>query len=57
MRPFKALRALEGMLLLLERPLYGLKQSSKEWYIEAYKGLKTLRFIAILASLLQRIKA
>jgi hypothetical protein len=44
MRPPKALGTLEGAMLLLKRPLYGLKQSGKEWYIKACKGLKTLGF-------------
>jgi hypothetical protein len=45
MRPPKALGAPEGTVLLLERPLYGLKQSGREWYIEACRGLKTLGFM------------
>ena len=44
MRPPNALGAPEGTVLLLERPLYGLKQSGREWYIEACRGLKNLGF-------------
>ena len=44
MRPPKALRVPKGTVLLLEKPLYGLKQSGREWYIEACRGLKTLGF-------------
>jgi hypothetical protein len=44
MRPPKALGAPEGTVLLLQKPLYGLKQSGREWYIEACRGLKTLGF-------------
>jgi hypothetical protein len=44
MRPLKALETLEGTVLLLEKPLYGLKQSGREWYIEACRGLKTFGF-------------
>jgi hypothetical protein len=31
-------------VLLLNQALYGLKQSGREWYIEACRGLKTLGF-------------
>jgi hypothetical protein len=34
----------EGMVLQLKAPLYGLKQSGREWYIEAYSGLRKLGF-------------
>jgi hypothetical protein len=43
-RPPKALGAPEGTVLLLQKPLYGLKQSGREWYIKACRGLKTLGF-------------
>lgn len=44
MRPPKALTTPDGSVLLLNRPLYGLKQSGREWYLEACKGLETLGF-------------
>ena len=44
MRPPKALKCPKGMVLLLLRSLYGLKQSGREWYIEACAGLKSLGF-------------
>ena len=44
MKPPKELGAPEGKVLCLERSLYGLKQSGREWYIEACRGLKTLGF-------------
>ena len=31
-------------MLLLNQALYGLKQSGREWYIKACRGLKTLGF-------------
>ncbi|KAM3067034.1 hypothetical protein ACMFMG_012223 [Clarireedia jacksonii] len=34
----------EGRVLSLKRPLYGLKQSGREWYIEACSGFKKLGF-------------
>jgi hypothetical protein len=34
----------EGKVLWLKAPLYGLKQSGREWYIEACSGLKKLGF-------------
>ena len=43
-RPPKALRVPKGKVLLLLRSLYGLKQSGREWYIEACKGLEKLGF-------------
>jgi Reverse transcriptase (RNA-dependent DNA polymerase)/Integrase core domain/GAG-pre-integrase domain len=42
MKPPEALRAPKNKVLLLNNSLYGLKQSGREWYIEACKGLKTL---------------
>jgi hypothetical protein len=33
-----------GTVLLVHKPLYGLKQSGREWYLEACRGLKTLGF-------------
>jgi hypothetical protein len=44
MLPPKALKILKGLVLLLLSSLYGLKQSGREWYIEAAIGLKTLGF-------------
>jgi hypothetical protein len=44
MKPPRALEAPEGSVLLLGRPLYGLKQSGREWYLEACRGLETLGF-------------
>ncbi len=44
MRPPQGLEVPTGSVLLLQRPLYGLKQSGREWYIEACRGLKTLGF-------------
>lgn len=44
MKPLKALKAPEETVLLLKKPLYGLKQSGREWYLEACRGLETLGF-------------
>ena len=44
MKPPKALEAPEGTVLQLGKPLYGLKQSGREWYLEACRGLETLGF-------------
>ena len=44
MRPPRALNVPPGQVLQLLRPLYGLKQSGREWYLEACRGLKTLGF-------------
>ena len=44
MRPPRALKAPEGMVCLLNRPLYGLKQLGREWYLEAYVVLENLGF-------------
>jgi hypothetical protein len=44
MLPPEALKILKGLVLLLLSSLYGLKQSGREWYIEAAAGLKTLGF-------------
>ena len=42
MRALEGLEAPKGKVLRLLKSLYGLKQSRREWYIEAAKGLKTL---------------
>ena len=44
MKPPKALNCPKNMVLLLNRSLYGLKQSGREWYIEACIGLEKLGF-------------
>jgi hypothetical protein len=40
----QALKYTKGLVLLLLNSLYRLKQSGREWYIEACTGLKTLGF-------------
>jgi hypothetical protein len=47
MKPPAALEAPEGVVLQLQKSLYGLKQSGREWYIEACRGLNTLGFTPI----------
>jgi len=44
MRPPEALKCPKNRVLLLKNSLYGLKQSGREWYIEASSGLKSLGF-------------
>ena len=44
MRAPAALGAPPGKVLRLKKSLYGLKQSGREWYIEAAKGLESLGF-------------
>jgi hypothetical protein len=44
MRPPPALNCPKGKVLKLNKPLDGLKQSGREWYIKACRGLKTLGF-------------
>lgn len=44
MRPPEALKCPNGMVLLLLNSLYGLKQSGREWHIEACTGLRSLGF-------------
>jgi hypothetical protein len=44
MRAPEALKVPKGQVLLVKKSLYGLKQSGREWYIEACKGLETLGF-------------
>jgi hypothetical protein len=42
MRPPEGLQCPKGKVLRIRKSLYGLKQSGREWYIEACKGLKEL---------------
>jgi hypothetical protein len=42
MRPPEGLDCPKGSALRIQKSLYGLKQSGREWYIEACKGLKGL---------------
>jgi hypothetical protein len=42
MKPPPGLPCPEGTFLRIRKSLYGLKQSGREWYIEACKGLKEL---------------
>jgi hypothetical protein len=44
MKPPIALNCPKNKVLLLRQSLYGLKQSGREWYIEACTGLETLGF-------------
>jgi hypothetical protein len=44
MRAPAALGVPPGKVLKLKKSLYGLKQSGREWYIEATKGLDKLGF-------------
>jgi hypothetical protein len=43
-RPLAVLKCPKDSVLLLNTSLYGLKQSGREWYIEACTKLKSLRF-------------
>jgi len=47
MKPPEVLGVPDGKVLQLQRSLYGLKQSGREWYIEACRGLATLGFTPI----------
>jgi hypothetical protein len=42
MQPPEGLDCPKGSVLLVKKSLYGLKQSGREWYIEACKGLESL---------------
>ncbi|TAQ84462.1 hypothetical protein B7494_g7220 [Chlorociboria aeruginascens] len=44
MEPPPVLECPKNKVLMLKTPLYGLKQSGREWYIEACTGLKSLGF-------------
>jgi hypothetical protein len=44
MRPPESLKCPKGMVLLVKKSLYGLKQSGREWYIVASRGLESLGF-------------
>jgi hypothetical protein len=44
MRPPEGLKCPEGKVLLVKKSLYGLKQSGREWYIVASRGLESLGF-------------
>jgi hypothetical protein len=44
LKPPEGLKVPEGMVLRVKQSLYGLKQSGREWYIEACKGLESLGF-------------
>jgi hypothetical protein len=49
MRPPKGLQAPLGKVLWIKKSLYGLKQSGREWYLEACKGLEELGLYPIFA--------
>jgi hypothetical protein len=43
------LQAAPGKVLQVKKSLYGLKQSGREWYLKAYKGLEELGLYLIFA--------
>jgi hypothetical protein len=49
MRPLKGMQAPPGKVLRVKKSLYGLKQSGREWYLEACKGLEDLDLYPIFA--------
>ena len=49
MRVLKGLQAAPGKVLQVKKSLYRLKQSSREWYLKAYKGLEELGLYPIFA--------
>jgi hypothetical protein len=49
MRPPQGLQAVPGKVLRVKKSLYGLKQSGREWYLEACKGLEEIGLDPIFA--------
>jgi Reverse transcriptase (RNA-dependent DNA polymerase) len=49
MKPPQGLQAVPGKVLRVKKSLYGLKQSGREWYLEACKGLEELGLYPIFA--------
>jgi hypothetical protein len=49
MRPPQGLQTPPGKVLRVKKSLYGLKQSGREWYLEACKGLEELGLYPIFA--------
>lgn len=48
-RVLKRLQVTSGKVLRVKKSLYGLKQSGREWYLEACKGLEELGLYPIFA--------